>query len=128
MGGLVYPFVCFISLTTDGRKRASTNPTCCDVVILPVVTKDLRISPQFQSANFYRGASSALLHHVHHWLPLVIICYLPAYYAMNAIDTLLCDPINSGMIGWRLTVNYMDAVVAESGRNPVSNHPIQPEC
>ena len=36
------------------------------------------------------------------------------------------DPTNSGLTRWRLTVFYMDAVVA-SGRNPVSKHHIQPD-
>ena len=33
------------------------------------------------------------------------------------------DPINSGLTTWRLTV-YVDAVVAESGRNPAIKHQI----
>ena len=39
---------------------------------------------------------------------------------MNAIGTQLRDPMNSGLIRWRLMV-YVDAV-AESGRNSVSKH------
>ena len=47
---------------------------------------------------------------------------------MNAIDTQLCDPINSGLTRWRMAVlnQQMDAA-AELGRNPVSEHQIQPE-
>ena len=48
---------------------------------------------------------------------------------MNAIDTQLRDPINSGLTRWRMEVineYYMDAA-AELGRNPVSMHQIQPE-
>ena len=38
------------------------------ITILPVVTKDLPISPRFTSYNFYRDASSALLQLVNQWL------------------------------------------------------------
>ena len=46
---------------------------------------------------------------------------------MNAIGTQLRDPINSGLIRWRMAVfnKYMDAA-AELGRNPKSKHQIQP--
>ena len=41
-----------------------------DLIItsLPVVTKDLPISPRFTPYNFYRDASSALLQLVNQWL------------------------------------------------------------
>ena len=39
-----------------------------NVAILPVVTKDLPISPRFTPYNFYRDASSALLQLVNQWL------------------------------------------------------------
>ena len=47
---------------------------------------------------------------------------------MNAIDTQLGDPINSGLTRWRMAVinEKMDAT-AELGRNLVSKHQIQPE-
>ena len=45
--------------------------------------------------------------------------------AVNAIGTQLRDLISSGLTRWRLTV-YVDAV-ADSERNPVSKHQIQPE-
>ena len=47
---------------------------------------------------------------------------------MNAIGTQLLDPINSGLIRWRMAVlsALMDAA-AELGRNPISKHQIQPE-
>ena len=38
------------------------------ITILPVVTKDLPISPRFTPCNFYRDASSALLQLVNQWL------------------------------------------------------------
>ena len=38
------------------------------ITILPVVTKDLPISPRFTAYNFYRDASSALLQLVNQWL------------------------------------------------------------
>ena len=39
------------------------------ITILPVVTKDLPISPQFTPCNFfYRDASSAILQLVNQWL------------------------------------------------------------
>ena len=38
------------------------------ITILPVVTKDLPISPRFTPYNFYRDASSALLQLVYQWL------------------------------------------------------------
>ena len=38
------------------------------ITILPVVTKDLPISPRFMPYNFYRDASSALLQLVNQWL------------------------------------------------------------
>ena len=46
----------------------------------------------------------------------------------NAIDMQLRDPINSGLIRWRMAFinEYMNAA-AELGRNPVSKHQIQPE-
>ena len=46
---------------------------------------------------------------------------------MNAIHTQLRDPINSGLIRWRMAVlnKYLDTA-AELGRNPVSKHEIQP--
>ena len=46
---------------------------------------------------------------------------------VNAIGTQVRNPINSGLIQWRLTAKYVDAVL-KSGRNPVSKHQIQPEC
>ena len=46
--------------------------------------------------------------------------------AVSAIGTPLRDPINSGLTRWRLTV-YVEAA-ADSGRNPVSKHQVQPEC
>ena len=47
-----------------------------------------------------------------------VLCDAESIGGVNAIGTQLCDPINSGMVQWRLTI-YVDAV-AESGRNPVS--------
>ena len=47
-------FVCLF-LTTYGRWASTcqvTNPTYCNVAILPVVTKDLLISPQFLPYEF----------------------------------------------------------------------------
>ena len=38
------------------------------ITILPVVTKDLPISPRFTPYDFYRDASSALLQLVNQWL------------------------------------------------------------
>ena len=38
------------------------------ITILPVVTKDLPISPRFTLTIFYRDASSALLQLVNQWL------------------------------------------------------------
>ena len=38
------------------------------ITILPVVTKDLPISPRFTPYNFFRDASSALLQLVNQWL------------------------------------------------------------
>ena len=38
------------------------------ITILPVVTKDLPVSPRFTPYNFYRDASSALLQLVDQWL------------------------------------------------------------
>ena len=38
------------------------------ITILPVVTKDLPISPRFTPYDFYRDASSAILHLVNQWL------------------------------------------------------------
>ena len=38
------------------------------ITILPVVTKDLPISPRFTTYDFYRDASSALLQLVSQWL------------------------------------------------------------
>ena len=43
-----------------------------------------------------------------------------------SVGAQLRDPINTGLTRWRSAV-HMDAV-AESGRNPVSKPPIQPEC
>ena len=44
---------------------------------------------------------------------------------MSGVGTQLRDPTNSGLTRWRLTVQ-MDAA-AESGRDSVSKHQIQPE-
>ena len=38
------------------------------ITILPVVTKDLPVSPRFTPYDFYRDASSALLQLVNQWL------------------------------------------------------------
>ena len=50
------------------------------------------------------------------------------FSALNAIGRQLRDPINSGVIRWRMAVvnEDMDAA-AELGRNPVSKHQGQPE-
>ena len=61
--------------------------------------------------------------------------YLEVYWpcagrlsAVNAIDTQLRDPINSGLTQRRLAVlNVIMDAVAEIGRNPVCKHQIQPE-
>ena len=61
--------------------------------------------------------------------------YLEVYWpcvgglsAVNAIDTQLRGPINSGLARWRMAVlnRYMDAG-AELGRHPASKYQIQPE-
>ena len=39
-----------------------TNPTYCNVAILPVDTKDLPISPRFSPMSSYRVANSVLIH------------------------------------------------------------------
>ena len=58
--------------TANGLQRARlTIPTYCNIVILlmPVVTKDLPISPQFSPYAFFNpDASSALLQLVNQWL------------------------------------------------------------
>ena len=41
------------------------------ITILPVVTKDLPISPRFTLTIFYRDASSALLQLVNQWLNFI---------------------------------------------------------
>ena len=48
--------------------------------------------------------------------------YASGLSAVDAIGTQLSELMNSGLTRWRLTVN-VDAV-AESGRNPVSEHQI----
>ena len=56
-----FMFFVIISLAGDGpqsaRRRASTcqvaNPTCCNVAVLPVVTKDLPISPRFSPLRIF---------------------------------------------------------------------------
>ena len=46
---------------------------------------------------------------------------------MNAIGTQMRDPINSGLIQWRIVVlNKQMETAGELGRNPVSKHQIQP--
>ena len=53
----------FTLLIADGaNQRATTLP------IPRVVTGDLPISPRFTPTNFYRDASSALLHLANQWL------------------------------------------------------------
>ena len=48
--------------------------------------------------------------------------------AVNAIGAQLRDPINSGLIQWRLAVlNIIMDAAAEIGRNPECKHQIQPE-
>ena len=52
----------FISyLQYSKARRSEAVPTCCNVVILPMVTKDLPISPRFSPTIFYRNACSAFL-------------------------------------------------------------------
>ena len=46
---------------------------------------------------------------------------------MNAIGTLLRDPIYSALTRWRMAVKKKMDVAAEIGRNPVSKHQIQRE-
>ena len=46
---------------------------------------------------------------------------------MNAIGTQLRDPINSGLIRWRVAVLIKMDAAAELERNPVSKHQIQPD-
>ena len=68
----VFVFVCLkknqnaprtsISLTADGPQRGSrlpSKPAYSNAAILPVVTNDLPISPQFSPVNIYRDATSA---------------------------------------------------------------------
>ena len=53
------------------RRWASTSKVTdlfyCNVAILPVVTKDLSISPRFLPTNVYRDVSPALFH-LNRWL------------------------------------------------------------
>ena len=48
---------------------------------------------------------------------------------MNAIDTRMRDPINSGLIRLHMYggLNELMDAAAEGGRNPVNKHQIQPE-
>ena len=50
------------------------------ITILPVVTKDLPISPRFTPYNFfYRDASSALLQLVNQWLDFTYLLTFPRF-------------------------------------------------
>ena len=55
------------------------------IIILPVVTKDLPISPGFFLRSFYRDASSTLLQPVNQWLSIL---------SSNLLSTLerMCRP------------------------------------
>ena len=44
----------FVSHLRSMDPKVVTNPTCCNVVILLVVTKDLPITPRFSPTIFYR--------------------------------------------------------------------------
>ena len=50
------------------RARPPIPPTASNVAILPVVAKDLSISPRLSPTIFHRDASPALLHLVNQWL------------------------------------------------------------
>ena len=50
------------------------------ITILPVVTKDLPISPRFTPYNFYSDASSALLQLVNQWLNLFAHVFRMTYF------------------------------------------------
>ena len=68
-----FVYVCFCFFMSHGQRASTcnqevTNPSYCNVAILPAATKDLPISPRFSSTSFYRDASSALLHLVNQWL------------------------------------------------------------
>ena len=60
------------------------------ITILPVVTKDLPISPRFTPYDFYRDASSALLQFVNQWLNFTYSrSHAFRYERKNAIPTLV---------------------------------------
>ena len=57
-----------------GLNVLVTNPTYCNVAVLPEVTKDLPISPLFMPYDFfYRDASSALLQLVNQFLEFYLL-------------------------------------------------------
>ena len=80
--------VCNISPTVDGPQRAKLpNPIYREVAILPVVNKDLPISPWFSPANFYRDASSAhSLHLVNQWLIFTLFALSRYYCGSHSIN------------------------------------------
>ena len=132
------------------------------ITILPVVAKDLPISPRFTPYIFLSRCKFSTLttrqpmvefylltfprfplrkkehksyfgkNRTHDFRTSRCAGYLldhsgdEGLSAVNAIGTQLRDLINSELIRWRLTVSI--EAVAESGRNPVSKHQIQPEC
>ena len=61
-------FVRCMALRNSDLCRSHLQPMNLIIIILPVITKDLPISPRFTPYVFYRGASSAILQLVHQWL------------------------------------------------------------
>ena len=65
-------FRCSADHEQDWQPYPVDPYTYCNVAILPVVTKDLPISPRSSPTIFYRDASSALLHLANHrWLKFI---------------------------------------------------------
>ena len=76
------------------------------ITILPVVTKDLPISPRFTPYNFYRDASSALLQLVNQWLNFTYSrSHAFRYERKNTIPTLVRIELTTSALAG-VQVNY----------------------
>ena len=77
------------------------------ITILPVVTKDLPISPRFTPYNFYRDASSVLLQLVNQWLSFTYSrSHAFRYERKNTNPTLVRIELTTSALLASVQVNY----------------------
>ena len=95
------------------------NPTYCNIAILPVVTKDISMSPRFSPMIVYRDVGSALLQLINQWLNFIYSRSHPFRYGRKNANSSLHKKNRTHDFSTTVVVVVVFTLKERSGLYPV---------